>query len=429
MSASTDRRAIGRASRLVWLIALGATSAAAAPPAGAEPEIRFFWPREQATVLGKTEVRLHLALPAGAEVERVVLSVDGRPMATLAAPPWHAEWDAGNGETGHRLEAFLHLRDGRSTRTTVHTSALQIDQIERVHLVDLYVTVRDPQGRYAIGLGQEAFRVLENERPQTIERFSSSTKPLRVGIVLDSSWTMRGEKLERAKEAALQFLEILEPTDEGLVVTFADEVVVGQELTRERQALVAAIEAAEAAGGTALYDAVWRTGRLLAGFDGRRVLVLLSDGRDEAANGFGPGSLHTVDEAVEQSLRNEVMVFAIGLGGNLPREYVRTWNGAGELSQVDPARTVVDVLRRLSEATGGRLILASSAGRISRAFDEIAADLHHQYSIAYASTDAARDGKWRRIEVLTPGRELEVVTRKGYYAPHPAERRPADSRP
>ncbi len=174
---------------------------------------------------------------------------------------------------------------------------------------------------------------------------------------------------------------------------------------------------------------MWRTGRLLAGFDGRRVLVLLSDGRDEAANGFGPGSLHTVDEAVEQSLRNEVMVFAIGLGGNLPREYVRTWNGAGELSQVDPARTVVDVLRRLSEATGGRLILASSAGRISRAFDEIAADLHHQYSIAYASTDAARDGKWRRIEVLTPGRELEVVTRKGYYAPHPAERRPADSRP
>lgn len=392
-----------------------------------ELEVRIAEPRNLATAIGSTPVKLVVS-PAATKVLRIQVHVDGRLLATLTAPPWELDWEAGDGSVGHRLEALLLTQDGRTAHAAVRTSPLVVNEVEQVDLVDLYLVARDRQGRYVTGLGRDDFRVLENKKLQTIDRFSTSHKPLRVGIVLDTSWSMRGDKLEKAKRAALQFLDILEPGDEGLVVTFSDSVVVAQELSKERALLAAAIEGTLARGGTALYDAVWRTSKMLEGFDGRRVLVLLSDGRDEAANGTEPGSLHTLEEAVDQSLRSEVMLFAIGLGDNLRKEYIRRWSLSG-LSNIDPQVSVLDVLEQMADSTGGRTVLAAGAGRLGSAFDDIAADLRNQYSIAYISTDPTADGSWRTIDVLTPGRDLEVVTRKGYYAHRPSPRSAAALRP
>jgi VWFA-related protein len=381
-----------------------------------ELSVRIVKPRNLSTAIGATQVQILLFMPPGTEVGRVELSVDERPLVTLTAPPWQVNWDAGDGSRGHRLVAVLHTRDGRQVRSVIRTSALTVNEIERVDLVNLYVVVRDQRERYVTGLERDAFRIFENKRKQTITRFAATHKPLRVGIVLDTSATMRGDKLEKAKQAALQFLSILKNDDEGLVVTFANRVEVAQELTTDRQALEAAISSAEWGGGTALYDALWSTSRMLDDFDGRRVLVLLSDGRDEAASGLEPGSLHTLDEAVDQTLRSEVMVFAIALGHNLRKEYIRRWNPHNGLSNLDTSVSVLDVLERMAGETGGRAVLASGAGRLRKAFEEIASDLRHQYSIAYVSDDTRHDGKWRKVDVLTPGQELEVITRKGYYA-------------
>ncbi len=398
-------------------------------PAPAEEEmgILIAEPRNLATAIGSTPVRLVVS-PAATKVLRIQVHVDGRLLATLTAPPWELEWEAGDGSVGHRLEALLLTQDGRTAHAAIRTSPLVVNEVERVDLVNLYLVARDRQGRYVTGLGRDDFKVLENKKAQTIDRFSASHKPLRAGIVLDVSWSMRGDKLAKAQRAALQFLDVLEPGDEGLVVHFSDSVVVAQELTKDEALLAAAIEGTVAHGGTALYDAVWRTAKMLEGFEGRRVLVLLSDGRDEAANGMEPGSLHTLEEAVDQSLRSEVMLFAIGLGDNLRKEYIRSWSLNG-LSNLDPEVSVLDVLEQLADRTGGRTVLAAGAGRLGSAFDDIAADLRNQYSIAYISTDPTPDGSWRTIDVLTPGRDLEVVTRKGYYAHRPAPRSAAGLRP
>ena len=254
-------------------------SAVAVFGAEAEAEVRFVVPRHLSTVMGPATLELDLSVPRGSKVERVEVYVDRKLLTTLTRPPWRAQWDAGDAVRGHQLEALLFLTDGSEIRGAVRTSPLRINQIEGVGLVNLYALVRDKRGNYVSDLRQRDFRILESGRPQMIRQFTTERKPLRVGIVLDTSLTMEGRKLSKAKNAALDFLDVLQPQDEGMVITFNDTVDVAQETTSDKGLLSGAIQAAHASGGTALFDGVWRAARSLQGFDGRRVLVLLSDGR------------------------------------------------------------------------------------------------------------------------------------------------------
>jgi len=384
----------------------------------ADPTVIFLEPRHLATVIGEGRVRLLVNVEDGATIDRVELRVDGERLRVLTQAPWEITWDAGDRGLGHRLEALVRLADGREGRSTIRTSPLRVNEVENVDLVNLYLVVRNGLGQYVTDLARDDFTIFEDGVPQKIERFATTHKPLRVGIALDSSRSMiRNQRLDKAKKAALEFLEILEPGDEGTVVNFNDFVHVSQEFSGDTRRLSRAIREAVPAGGTALYDAIWRSSRLLEDFDGRRVLVLLSDGKDESSSGLEPGSLHTLEEALDQALRSEVMVFPIGLGGDLDQEFVRHWDSLTGRSNVDVSTTLADVLNRLADETGGRAIMSASAGKLRKAFSEIAADLRHQYSIAYSSSNSVRNGKWREVRVESNRRSLKVVTRKGYYAP------------
>ena len=384
----------------------------------ADTEINFIKPKNRTTVVGESTIQVLFRLPDGATLERIEILLDEQPLTTLREAPWTLPWDAGDGKQAHRLEAVLTLTDGRTARAVVRTRALTIDMVVQVGLVDLYLIVRDNKGGYVTDLKRDDFKVYENGLPQSIERFSTTHKPLRIAIVLDTSLTMsREQKLEKAKSAALQFLDVLEPGDEAMVVTFSDRVRTAKEFSGDRSALAATIRKAEALGGTALYDAIWKTARRLKGFHGRKVLVLLSDGRDEAASGLEPGSLHTLHEAVEEALRNDVMVFTIGLGRNLDREFAMRWGALAGGPNVDVDLSLEEILRTVAEETGGRALIASSASKLRKAFTQFATDLRHQYSVAYVSSDSRRNGKWRKLKVEIPDRDLDVVSRKGYYAP------------
>lgn len=375
-------------------------------------------PRHLATALGPTKIEVRVNAPDGVEVARLEIRVDGESLVTLGAPPWIAEWDAGDGSRGHQLEAVLFLADGSSTRSAVRTSPLRINESLEINLVNLYPLVLDDSGNYVKGLVKEDFRVLENGQPQTIERFTTEHRPLRVAIVLDTSLSMaKGGRLESAKKSALGFLDVLQTEDEALVVNFSDSVNVVQEITSDKKLLAEAISKAEAKGGTALYDAVWRTSRRLEEFDGRRVMVVLSDGRDEAASGFEPGSLHTIEEARRQAVRSEVMVFAIGLGRDLDREYARDWTRTLGSGARHREVSLKDILESLSVTSGGRLLLSPNAGKLKRAFEAVADDLRNQYSLAYSPSDETKDGKYRTIELALPDRDVQIVVRQGYYAP------------
>ena len=385
----------------IWMVAL----ALLGPATAWAQEATIVSPRRLATVLGNSAIEVDPGVPDG-DVVKIVVVVDGVEIGVLDAPPWRLDWRAGDGSRGHQISARVETRSNGTLLARTRTSALRINATEGVNLVNLYAVVRTRGGGYASRLSKQDFVVLEDGKRQTIERFSSERKPLRVGFVLDTSKTMDGRKLERAKEAAREFLKTLGPQDEGMVVTFDNDVRIDQGLTHDTRALEQAIMQAEPGGGTALYDAIYRTARKLRGFDGRRVMVLLSDGRDEAVNGIEPGSLHTLDESLEQALRAEVMIFSIGLGRRL-----------GETWDFYRTRSLKSILQQLANDTGGRALISSGPGELRRAFKSVYEDLSNQYTLAYTPTNAEGNGAWRDVQVKLVDDDYEVITRKGYFAP------------
>jgi VWFA-related protein len=413
------RSRVSRVTETSLLLLVVGASCVGSVAAQGEGAVSFITPRNLATVLGPSSIELRVRAPAGLSVVDLEIHLDGKLLTKLTAEPWSVEWDAGDGSRGHKLEAIVHLSDGSELRARVGTTPLRINQVEEVDLVNLYPILRTESGHYVTDLTRDDFRILENDVPQEITHFSTEGKPLRIAIVLDTSYTMsQDKKLENAQKAALGFLEALGDEDQAMVVVFSDEVDVAQELTADPQLLASAIQRTTARGGTALYDAIWRTSRRLERYEGRRVLVLLSDGKDEASNGFEPGSLHTLAEAVDRALRSEVMVFSIGLGKRLDREYARQWSRP--LGQPGAyGESLKDILMQLAETTGGRALFSPSPGQLRKAFKEVAEDLRNQYSIAYSSSDPSRGGEWREVRVETPGRDLTVISRRGYFATPP----------
>jgi Ca-activated chloride channel family protein len=392
--------------RILRFLILAAVIGILLPAAfGADRVARFVRPRHLSTVVGATPFSLEIHPPGSARIREVRIKLDGEPLIALNSPPWEGSFEAGDGSTGHRLEAEIVLDDGSVHKALVRTTAIQINEVEDVDLVNLHAVVRDRKGNYITGLAREQFSLLEDGTPQTIRRFSTDLKPLAIGIVLDVSRTMRGEKLEAARNSALRFLDTLGEEDRAMVVTFSNRVQVLQPATSDRSLLADAIRSVEVEGGTALYDGIWRTADYLRRLDGRRVMLLLTDGRDEAGNGMEPGSLHTLEEALDHSNRNDVMIFAVGYGK--------------KLKQLDfyQRHTLESILLRLAETSGGAVLFPKRIGSLKKSFEAVTRDLRHQYSIAYISTNEDRDGAWRTIELSTDVPRHEVVTRNGYFAP------------
>jgi Ca-activated chloride channel family protein len=420
-----------------WAALALAISIATGTPRAQSPaaaSLEFVSPRRLATVVGASKAQLAVTPPAGSTVVSIVFYVDGQESGTQSAPPWIFAWSGGDGTAGHRLKAVATFSDGTTATATVDTSRLAINETEEVALVNVYAIARDAKGGYLSDLAATDFKVFENDRPQTIDRFFAERRPLRIAIVLDTSLSMQGEKLKAAIASAVEFLNILQPGDEGLVIGFSDEVRILRDLTSNRGELESAIRGVEAKGGTSLYDAIFKASERLAEFEGRRVLVVLSDGRDEAANGLEAGSLHTLDEAQERALRDEVMVFAIGLGRSLARDAkVLREDPTARADEMDfyGRKALVSILDALAQTTGGTAVFSPGAAQLRRSFELVANDLRHQYALAYRSDDKRHDGAWRaiRVAVLRPG--VSVTNRKGYYAPSdvPLPRTKAKLRP
>jgi Ca-activated chloride channel family protein len=392
---------------LAWCLAALCPFLGWAEEGPAQLTVRFTAPLPQFPVSGETRVALEVGLPPGARLLRIDLFVDDQQISTLTKPPYEILWNAGPGFLPHHFRAVATDDAGHTATALLDTPPLRIGQRESVALVNLFVNAFDDRGRSVTDLREEEFRVFEDNQPQTVTHFTTARQPLSVALLLDASNSMgTGQRMEIARKAAVDFIKKIDPADRLLVMSFSDKVRELQPLTRDRKLLEKAIENVTPEGGTALYDALVEGASRLKDFEGRKALVLLSDGRDQALKENSPGSLHLYGEALDSVIRGEVVVYAIGLGARLQDET--------DLSQ---RWSLEEILRTLAEKTGGRYYNPERAGQLSGVYVQISEDLSRQYALAYSPKNEVRDGRWRavRVEVSRPG--VRVVTRPGYFAP------------
>lgn len=262
-------------------------------------------------------------------------------------------------------------------------------------LVVLQATVVNSHGDLVTDLNRDAFTVREDGKPQTITQFAREDVPVSLGILIDNSGSMRGKR-QTVETAALAFVRASNPQDEVFVMNFADEPHLDVPFTTDLGALEAGISRADAIGGTAMRDAVDAAMDYLVAnaTRDRRALLVVSDGQDNTS----VATLNRIRQKVEH---HDVTIFAIGLL-------------AGETAP--HASRARHELEDCAEMTGGRAFFPALEA-INTTVLDVAHQLRHRYTIAYAPHNQALDDSYRKIHVIVRGpHRLTVRTRAGYTA-------------
>lgn len=347
--------------------------------------IRIVSPEPDTFVVGRTNIRAEVRAETPGDVDRVEFLVKDKVIYVDREPPYECVHDFGEESKAWVIRAVLYHREGFSVSDVVVTRKLTIESFEEVNRVILWVTVTDRSDRLVGDLTQDNFTVFEDGTQQTIRDFVLEDRPITMAIVLDSSGSMR-DAMPEVHQAGAAFVETLRPQDKALVIDFDDKVFLLQELTADQAALKIAVTSTEALGSTALYDALHAAFRKLRGIDGRKAIVLLSDGDDSS-------SQFAFERILEEAKAESVLLYAIGLGD------VRK-----------------SILKDLAETTGGRAFFVGKASQLADVYRKIAEELRRQYYLSYSTTNKVWDGRFIKLEVKSKNPDWSVRARRGYFA-------------
>ena len=333
-----------------------------------------------------------------------------------------------------------------------------------IELINVNATVTDQGGRFVSGLTKDDFRVLDDEQVQAVTHFSAERVPVSLGIVLDTSGSMDGDKMVAARQALDRFLrQLLDPQDEVFLYTFNNNPELVEGWTRDKPRLSEALDRIRPKGGTALYDAVADAVHMAQqGRNKKKAVIIISDGNDTSSR--------TDVFAVKQLIREtEVLVYAIGIDASTSQPSVR-WGqifggvldqrggvprpiplpfpipGRRPPSQPPPPvpaprnpppsgptggsggsggtrsrgmgaddRVNVAALRDITDDSGGRTEIVRSTRDLDPATAGIADELSKQYYLGYAAS-SEKDGRWHSIRVEVRNPSFHVRARRGYVA-------------
>jgi len=271
----------------------------------------------------------------------------------------------------------------------------------QVNEVDLVFSVTDKHGRFISDLKQSDFALLDDQKaPDRVYSFTQQTNlPLRVGIVIDTSTSIR-TRFQFEQQAAIEFLlQTVKPrSDKGFVMGFDVTPDYKQDWTNNLDLLTTGINALRPGGGTALFDAVYSACRdkLLDASRGqepvRKAMILVSDGDDNQSHAY-------LDDAIKECQRAETIVYAISTNTSPSRD-------RGD-----------DVLQKMAQATGGRAFYPKRLEDMSVSFQSIQDELRSQYALVYKPADFIANGAFRPIYLFCLDRRYVVSVRKGYFAP------------
>ncbi|HXK62397.1 MAG TPA: VWA domain-containing protein, partial [Acidobacteriota bacterium] len=309
-----------------------------------------------------------------------------------------------------------------------------------VDWIYLNASVRERKTNRSVpNLRQSDFRVYEDGTEQTIGKFLQTEEPFHLLLLLDVSGSTQ-DYLDLIKDASIGFTRELGPEDKIAIATFNSDFRLRQDFTGDRKRAVEAIRGIRSGGGTAVYDALFESVNHVRRVDGRKAIVLFSDGVDNQLQGYGgEGSRATFDQLYREIQEVDALIYTIFLD----TESTGGWTGGGSGTVIDILGDILrggrrpggryprpPVYRRdnsyeearrqmemIAEQTGARMYAPDRISDLATVYSEIANDLRVQYTLGYNSTNPNSDGSWREVKVSIVNRpDLVVRTRKGYYA-------------
>lgn len=300
--------------------------------------------------------------------------------------------------------SYLKGQEARKARTGDAQLPGRIsDQTYRVNvdLVNVLCSVFDKNtNSFVTNLTQEDFNVYEDNQKQEIKNFARETDlPLTIAMLIDTSQSV-APKLRFEQDAAIGFFQsILREKDRAMLLSFDSDVTLLQDFTNDPNKMAREIKKLRAAGGTSLYDAIYRScDEKLIRETGRKAIIILSDGDDAS-------SKVSLRQASEMALRAEALIFAISI------------SKGGFFGVGNDTKEGDDTLKELCQETGGRIFFPFKLDDLDDSFRQINQELRSQYNLGYFSTNNARDGSYRKVKIEIQEKGLKLNYRKGYYAP------------
>jgi Ca-activated chloride channel family protein len=272
--------------------------------------------------------------------------------------------------------------------------------VKDVDVVLVPVTITDPMDRLVTGLEKQHFEIFEAGHKQEIRHFSCEDAPISLGVIFDLSGSM-ADKIDKSREAVVEFFKTANPQDEFFVVTFSDRPELLQDFTPHIEDVQSKLVYVAPKGKTALLDAIYLgMNRMRAAKHERKALLIISDGGDNH-------SRYTEAEIKSRVKESDIQIYAIGLFDRAPRT---------PEEQLGPM-----LLNQITSVTGGRAFTIDNPNELADVATKIGMELRNQYMLAYRPTNPVHDGKWRKIKVkLLPPKglpPLRVYAKTGYYAP------------
>jgi VWFA-related protein len=291
--------------------------------------------------------------------------------------------------------------------------------------VPVYVTVIGLDGHLVTDLGRDAFTVRDNGRPQPISLFEAGEQPITITVMLDTSGSMVGN-LPLLRSAAVQLFTRLEPDDRARVGHFGDRISIGSTFTNDVDTLIRALWLdIEPGGPTPLWGGVMAAMASMSGVEGRRVVLVFSDGHNTGLRTYGGRpSGPSLADVIRRAQTEDFMVYAIGMRSRSRPAGQRGQAGRGGLaplpgrgfrgaqSEPDPG------LAELAAESGGGYFELDDAAALGPAFARVADELHHQYLLGFVAPEA--DGQQHLLDVEVHDVSMRPRARRSYQAPRPA---------
>jgi len=391
---------------LTALLALHEPSVAAQqPPPGTAPSdpggavIHITSPLGRTGLATTIRIVAQIDIPPGVSLSPVEFFVDGELVGTVRnGPPYAVGWADKNPLEPREIVVQASASNGHVLKDTVHLPAYELTEKTEVTGILLETGVYDKANRWASDLAPSAFTVREDGVPQKIDLVNREPAPTDMVLLVDNSQSLY-RRMEFVRNACERLASTLRERDRIIVAPFNAHVGTITGPTHDIATVAQAIGAMRASGGTALLDALVEATRLLQNSEGRKIIVLITDGYDENSR----TDLAAVQSAIAQS---GVTVYVVGVGG------VAGISLRGER-----------LLGKLADGSGGRVFTPPRETDLVAAAESIAHDVHSRYLISYTPSNQKQDGLWRAITVEVP-EGYRAKTRPGYFAPAPPPIRP-----